>query len=69
MPASIADIHGVGGGGEGFIWNSFLSLPYIFKKWRGWLDIFFFLQLKGGASVIFQLCGLAVTVNTTGHTQ
>lgn len=41
-PAGIADTYGVGGVGEGFIWNSFLSLPYIFKIWGVGQNYFFF---------------------------
>lgn len=60
IPARIADISGVAGVGEGFIWNSFFHC-LIYLKIGELVRIIFILQLKGGASVIFWHCGLALT--------
>lgn len=45
IPARIADIYGVGGVGEGFIWNSF-SHCLIYLKNRGVGQNYFFIAVK-----------------------
>lgn len=46
LPARIADICGVGGIGEGFIWNRFFSLSCIFKN-KGAGQNYFYFAVKG----------------------